>query len=449
MQQDCCAAAGGHLPGKEDAASAHTGPRTRGRGSGAGGQLPKITSGTALASPPADGSETGVLQPRAADRGNCHATIRKARADRRCGRSARTNHRGIRRRCRRRGGRGPAVDGTPGIQLSLGRLRDQRPLVPVRVHDGQPPRCGQGRRPRLARPRNAAMRRSSCTASAAWYPPRSPSLRAAGRSAGDTWAGSGTFRISPRLGDRLTLSIYYDQHGHVYLTATDITRHTAQTVRTNVPKILPTSTPGCSRWCTMMCPRLAADTPLWAVHQQPRDHLPRRPRHPRRPVDHQQDNRLHRQHRIRHRYRKPPAPGRHNGGQDFTAWFRALPLAYTDGLAGYEASRRALVPVRVLHAHRDQQPPSPPAPGDVALIWLGQHGATPRAVRDHHGAGRAGGAGSVSYAASYGPRSNAGTFAISPRPGATAWRSASTTTGRATTTSPPATSPRPSPGWPG
>jgi len=27
--------------------------------------------------------------------------------------------------------------------------------------------------------------------------------------------GSGTFRISPRTGDRLTLSIYYDQHGHV------------------------------------------------------------------------------------------------------------------------------------------------------------------------------------------------------------------------------------------
>jgi hypothetical protein len=47
--------------------------------------------------------------------------------------------------------------------------------------------------------------------------------------------GSGTFRISPRIGDRLTLSIYYDEHGHVYLTATDITRHTTQTVRTNVP----------------------------------------------------------------------------------------------------------------------------------------------------------------------------------------------------------------------
>ena len=35
----------------------------------------------------------------------------------------------------------------------------------------------------------------------------------------DSWAcrdhvGTGTFRLSPRVGDRLTLSIYYDQHGH-------------------------------------------------------------------------------------------------------------------------------------------------------------------------------------------------------------------------------------------
>ena len=55
-----------------------------------------------------------------------------------------------------------------------------------------------------------------------------------------SWAGpggSGTFRISPRFGDRLTLSIYYDRHGHVYLTATDSTRHVTQTARMNVPKM--------------------------------------------------------------------------------------------------------------------------------------------------------------------------------------------------------------------
>ena len=111
-------------------------PSHEGRGSGAGGQLPRITSGTALASPPAGGSETGVSRPRAADRGDCHVTIRKARADRRCGRSARTNHHGICRRCRWRGGRGPAVAGAAFlrrcVQLRCGLYRP-RAVVPVRV----------------------------------------------------------------------------------------------------------------------------------------------------------------------------------------------------------------------------------------------------------------------------------------------------------------------------
>jgi hypothetical protein len=54
------------------------------------------------------------------------------------------------------------------------------------------------------------------------------------------WAdpgGTGTFRVSPHAGDRVFLSIYYDQHGHDYLTVTDLTQHTTQTVRTNVPKM--------------------------------------------------------------------------------------------------------------------------------------------------------------------------------------------------------------------
>ena len=66
---------------------------------------------------------------------------------------------------------------------------------------------------------------------AAWYPPRSPSLRAAGRSAWGDPGGSGTFRIGPGIGDRLTLSIYYDQHGHDYFTASDTTQHITRTIR--------------------------------------------------------------------------------------------------------------------------------------------------------------------------------------------------------------------------
>src|SRR5207247_2286889 len=41
----------------------------------------------------------------------------------------------------------------------------------------------------------------------------------------------GTFTIRPKTGDQLTVSIYYDQHGHEYFTVTDTTRHTTQTVK--------------------------------------------------------------------------------------------------------------------------------------------------------------------------------------------------------------------------
>ena len=70
-----------------------------------------------------------------------------------------------------------------------------------------------------------------------------------------SWGGpgvTGPFRISPRIGDRLTLSIYYDQHGHVYLTVTDLTRHTTQTARMlYVPQDDLLCTPGCSGQTTM------------------------------------------------------------------------------------------------------------------------------------------------------------------------------------------------------
>lgn len=107
--------------------------------------------------------------------------------------------------------------------------------------------------------------------------------------------------------------------------------------------------------------------------------------------------------------------GLSNGGQDFTAWFRALPLGYTDGLAGYEASggRWFRFVSTTLTVPAATQPASA---GDIAMIWLGQNGATPRAYATITVL-PGGGADSIRYAASYGPRNNAGTFAISPKPG--------------------------------
>ena len=58
-----------------------------------------------------------------------------------------------------------------------------------------------------------------------------------GGGAGSVSWNLGTFRLRPQVGDRLALSIYYDRHGHDFLTATDVTQGTTQTIRMNVPKM--------------------------------------------------------------------------------------------------------------------------------------------------------------------------------------------------------------------
>lgn len=224
--------------------------------------------------------------------------------------------------------------------------------------------------------------------------------------------GSGTFRISPRIGDRLTLSIYYDRQGYDYLTVTDITRHTTQTVRTNVPKMTYLHARLFAVVYNDVIPPLV-NTPIW-----------------------QFTNSRVTTYRSDHGTLVGPwtttksivstgggasgtviasPSGLSNGGQDFTAWFRALPLGYTDGLAGYEASggRWFRFVSTTLTVPAATQPASA---GDIAMIWLGQNGATPRAYATITVL-PGGGADSIRYAASYGPRNNAGTFAISPKPG--------------------------------
>jgi len=46
--------------------------------------------------------------------------------------------------------------------------------------------------------------------------------------------GTGAFRVSPQIGDSVTLSIYSDRHGHTYFSAADTTQGTAQTVRRKI-----------------------------------------------------------------------------------------------------------------------------------------------------------------------------------------------------------------------
>src|SRR5262249_6161953 len=49
------------------------------------------------------------------------------------------------------------------------------------------------------------------------------------------FTNAGMFKISPHVGDHLTVSVYYDRHGHNYFTATDLTQHTTQTIRLTLP----------------------------------------------------------------------------------------------------------------------------------------------------------------------------------------------------------------------
>jgi hypothetical protein len=58
---------------------------------------------------------------------------------------------------------------------------------------------------------------------------------------------TGFFNLSPDVGDQLAISIFYDQHGHDYYTATDITQGTSQRVRADVssPSTPPPGSAGC------------------------------------------------------------------------------------------------------------------------------------------------------------------------------------------------------------
>jgi hypothetical protein len=61
-------------------------------------------------------------------------------------------------------------------------------------------------------------------------------VRPGGGSGSVTWVapgqpGTGTLQMSPQIGDQLKASIYYDQRGYTYLTASDLTQGVTETVR--------------------------------------------------------------------------------------------------------------------------------------------------------------------------------------------------------------------------
>lgn len=224
--------------------------------------------------------------------------------------------------------------------------------------------------------------------------------------------GGGVLAVSPHVGDRLALSIYYDQHGHDYFTATDITRRTSQTVRVNVGTVVyDLARLGAGVGPASSTAPPAADIQLWQfagshITTYSGDHgtilgpwttskvsMTSTGTAPGTIV-------------------ASPSPLR-DKGQSFGVWLRALPVTYTSAFAGYVdsggpfrfVSTTLTVPVRRV-------------PGEAALVTLGHNGGpTPRPYTNIEVLA-GGGAGSISYHASTASGSfTSGTFTVRPVPG--------------------------------
>jgi hypothetical protein len=224
--------------------------------------------------------------------------------------------------------------------------------------------------------------------------------------------GGGVLAVSPHVGDRLALSIYYDQHGHDYFTATDLTRRTTRTVRVNVGTVVyDLARLGASPASSTAPP--AADIQLWQfagshVTTYSGDHGTILGPWTTSKVSMTSTG------TASGTIVASPSALRDNG-RSFGVWLRArrLPVTYTSAFAGYVDSGGPLrfvsttltVPVRRV-------------PGEALLVILGYNGgATPRPYTNIEVLA-GGGAGSISYQASTASGSfTSGTFAVRPIPG--------------------------------
>jgi hypothetical protein len=221
--------------------------------------------------------------------------------------------------------------------------------------------------------------------------------------------GYGRLPISARAGDQLTISMYYDQHGHDYFTASDTTQHITRTVRLTAGKVIydhgfvvsvrgwgqewpPQADTqlvkftGCrvatysgdrgtltGPWATWKYVTTSTGTAAGTVTASP--------------------------------------SALSGGGADFGVRLRAVPTTYTSGFAGYTDSGG---PFRYISTALTMPPARTPAGnGGTALVSLGHNGgATPRPYANIT-VEPGGGAASIGYASN-----NArGVFRLNPAPG--------------------------------
>jgi hypothetical protein len=217
------------------------------------------------------------------------------------------------------------------------------------------------------------------------------------------------FRLAPRVGDRLALSIFYDQHGHTYFTATDTTQRTTQTVKVTVGNVIYSQASLTASIDPAVTPPPATDTRLWrfsstrlttytGVHGTMLG-----PWTTSEVIDTSTGTSSG---------RVAASPSQlSNNGQSFGVWLRAVPRGYNQGFAGYDDSKG---PFRYIATTVTVPAPQvPPGNGGAAFISLGHNGgATPRPYANvTMPAG--GGADSISYTSN----AASGTFTLHPHPG--------------------------------
>ena len=219
--------------------------------------------------------------------------------------------------------------------------------------------------------------------------------------------GYGRLPLSPRVGDQLAISIFYDQHGHDYFTASDTTQHITRTIRLAAGSVIyshgfviggggwldyppqadtrllqftgthVTTYSGdrgtlLGPWATWKYITTSTGTAAGTVKASPSELS--------------------------------------NGGADFGVWLRAVPLTYTSGFAGYTDS---IGPFRFISTTMTVPPAQTPAGNGTALVSLGHNGgATPRPYAQITVV-PGGGAASISYASN----DARGAFMVNPAPG--------------------------------
>jgi hypothetical protein len=220
--------------------------------------------------------------------------------------------------------------------------------------------------------------------------------------------GYGTLPLSPRVGDQLALSIYYDQHGHDYFTASDTTQHVTRTIRLTAGSV--TYNHGFMIGGGLLDYPPQADTRLVQFT----------------------GSRVTTYTGVRGTLTGPWATwkyiatttgtaagtvlaspsGLSNGGADFGVWLRAVPTTYTTAFAGYADSGgpfRYIATTLTVPARQD-----PPANGGQVRVSLGHNGGTTfRPPEADIGVLPGGGPDSINY----GGNTASGAFTISPNVG--------------------------------